>query len=338
MDTSTNPDDRFLPPLISQDTLGICYASAAATLINFQQCKSKNIECKSQTDAELVSQLGIARYATDPIPGTLEEYDDSYTKLKEGGSSVTILNRVTSGMYRLPSEKCVSLARILSKEIIKSEGATKAQLALWKDFKIQYLAYQKAKKEGCEECASNAYSTALNSVTKNLNLEEEPANTEQASQTKLLSALSKDTYEEALNSLLYPPKCSEDKNGIEFDKDAHKETFQFPNNEKATLNQKIDKIVSILQSKDPVVLEGICVADCKTKQPKLHAVVIAGYRKKCQKNSCKYAFRIINSAGKRWQELNNDGWVEADNLLKSSPQGQINWIGPRKPRVIDFGQ
>lgn len=55
-----------------------------------------------------------------------------------------------------------------------------------------------------------------------------------------------------------------------------------------------------------------------------HSFAVTGYKKVCKsKNStdCKSLIHVQNSYGKEWQEKNNDGWLDAENILsKVSPK------------------
>lgn len=75
--------------------------------------------------------------------------------------------------------------------------------------------------------------------------------------------------------------------------------------------------------------EGACISS--------HSTIIAGQRYTCNGSQCRLQFRIQNSYGQRWQELRDNGWVDAENFTNSmkdfslgftviTPQGQ-----PLKP-------
>ncbi|WP_413585919.1 hypothetical protein [Bdellovibrio sp. HCB274] len=347
-DPSKNPEEKFLPSYISQDTFGICYAASASTILNFEQCKQLNVKnCKTDLpDSKRVSSVGIARYGR--FPNSMDDddtRDENYKKLGEGGDGTQLLDMAVDIVDRLPSEKCVSLERILSKGVFKSGEISQTQRIIWENLRTDYDKYREAVAANCKDCADKYYQRAAEAVSKNMKIEEDQKSSAslRSDPTKLLAAFQKETYEEALNTLLYPPECSSPKNGIELAGKGKFEVKNFPEKGKVDAQQTLGKIVSILESRQPVLLEPVCVADCDQKPsktdpgigPKLHSIVVAGYRKICKKDnptSCRYALKVINSGGAGWQKANNDGWLEADPLLKNVNMDMVSlaWLSNKK--------
>ncbi|MEK2689503.1 hypothetical protein [Bdellovibrio sp. GT3] len=357
-DPDKNPEEKFLPQLITQDTLGICYGASVSTILNFEQCKQMNVaNCKKDLpDSKRVSAVGISRYGRDAGMDDDDTQDGNYKKLGEGGDGTRVLSMAVDIVDRLPSEKCVSLEKILSKGVFKNKDEiTLAQRAIWDNLKQDYDKYREAVASNCKDCADKYYQRAAETVSKNLKVEEDQKSTGslRSDPAKLLAAFQKETYEEALNTLLYPAECSNPTNGIELAGKNNFEVKNYPELGKADREQALGKIVSILQSRQPVLLEPICVADCSdeaknkcvkactTKEckdscgPKYHSAVVAGYRKICKKDnpsSCRYALKVINSGGASWQKANNDGWLEADPLMKNVKIDSLSlaWLGAKK--------
>jgi hypothetical protein len=46
--------------------------------------------------------------------------------------------------------------------------------------------------------------------------------------------------------------------------------------------------------------------------------VISGYKKVCNGSDCKDIFKVHNSWGEEWQKLNNDGWLDADQIVNNT--------------------
>lgn len=334
-------DKKFTPAISSQDSLGICYASAAATVINYEMCKLGKIQdCKSVPDSKKVSSLGIARYSSAAEAGKLKQLDKNYTKLDVDSlraNGNTILNVATQQVIKLPTEQCSSLDKVLSKNPVLSNTEVKrAQVAVWDSIRSDYDNYRKALAEKCDECAAKYYQSATETVSKNLKIEEDQkvdSNLRNDS-VRVMQAFQKETYAEALNALLYPEQCS--KNAIPYPGYGKTEVGSFPDNPAGvTSAQMLDEIKKVLQKKQPVLLEDICVADCDTKEPKTHAVVIAGYRKICSKKEptkCRTALKVINSYGAGWQKANSDGWVESDPLLASVKisNASMSWLAEKQ--------
>ncbi len=351
---SSNPYElapNSLPPKTTIDTFGICYGASAATVLNYEMCKQGKIsDCSKLPESQQISTLGIARYAGQAVKGGFDDYDDSYNQLPGFNMKVTDAKKkgiVISGakvlsaaadMDKMPTEKCVSLSRIASKiPVASANDAVEAQAKIWSDLKAAYDGYRQALTDKCEDCASKYYSAGMDAVNKGLKLEDDQLVDPNLKndQMKLLQAFKEDTYEKALNTLLYPKECSE--KGISLPDPTKVKVEHFPQKEKiANGYGLIDKIKEILKSKKPAVLDGICVWDCGN-QPKYHSAVVAGYRKICPKGdvaqkNCREAIKVINSAGAGWQAAHNDGWVDAKSLLKNVTvvEGSLSWLQDRQ--------
>jgi len=90
----------------------------------------------------------------------------------------------------------------------------------------------------------------------------------------------------------------------------------------------ISKVEEVLATGNPLTFGGVCQnyedGRCKYTLNKeehsgLHVVVIHGYTKLCDNDKCdsgcRRAFHIQNSWGEDWQRDNNDGLVDAEDLL-----------------------
>ncbi|WP_413576478.1 hypothetical protein ACLVWU_00390 [Bdellovibrio sp. HCB290] len=341
---SADPDNPYelpkesLPPKTTIDTFGICFAASAATVLNYEMCKQSSIkDCSRLPESKQVSTIGIARYEADAIPGSLPKFDESYEQLKIGGSGGKVLS-YASRMMKIPTEECASLARITSKIPVETANdAVRAQQEIWNSLESDYEGYRKAVAEKCDSCAANFYASAIETVSKGIKLEEDQLvdPNMRNDQARILEAFKKDTYQKALNQLLYPKSCSEsgvtlpNKNGVK--------VGLFPQDEVIKDGEAlVPKIKEILLTKKPVILDGICVVDCGTKKPGYHSVVIAGYKKICpkgdtQQKNCREALKIINSVGAGWQAAHNDGWVEAKSLMKNVKvdKGNLAWLEDR---------
>ena len=106
----------------------------------------------------------------------------------------------------------------------------------------------------------------------------------------------------------------------------------------------INKIKEVLsKTKQTVVMEGFCGEYIDGKCAFDHAQLITGYRKVCKcasgsgssckpnNNDCRELVQVLNTWGKSWQKNNNDGWVDAHELLKARvPKSlSLTWMQPR---------
>jgi hypothetical protein len=332
-------EKSFTPPITSIDSLGVCYAAAAATVINYEMCKLGKVQdCKGLPKSQRVSFVGLARYSSDT--NKINKLDGSYDKLDidaKGANGPRILSVATQRVIKLPTEECSSLESILSKNPIPDTQALKdAQIAIWENLRSDYDNYRKAIAEKCSDCASKYYQSATETVAKNLKIEEDQktdANVKNDS-LKVLEAFNKETFGEALNTLLYPKKCSE--TGISYPGYGKTQTETYPKNPKGIgRDQLLDQIKKVLANKQPILLDDVCTANCNSKDDaKMHSVVIAGYRKICKKSdpkSCRTALKIINNAGASWQDRNGGGWIESDNLLDSVKvnEASLSWLSTK---------
>lgn len=66
-----------------------------------------------------------------------------------------------------------------------------------------------------------------------------------------------------------------------------------------------------------------------------HSLIVVGQRNICNTQKCTLQFRVQNSYGQRWQELNDNGWVEADNFIKhiDMHNGTLTTVLPKDKNV-----
>lgn len=315
-----------MAPVRSQDSLGVCYAFVAGTMVDTVRCKLSGIDCKNIPPEKSASVLDIARYGiNDKVDSSVknaQSYFD-YKGIYQGGDVGVLLDRlVKKKLYA--TEKCAPFDQLVNKSTSHFENLMLLENS-WKRLHAKYVGY-KEKEKNCATCAADYASTAIDEINEDFNLK--------ASNTQVLKAFAEDTYEKFLDKLLVPEECQKVRRMLRFGTGL--ETQYHPKEEqKSNYEETIALVKNVLKSDLPVGLQ-FCMdtsygsmKECKNG----HAVVITGYRKFCKApTDCREAIKVQNSWGEQWQKDNNDGWVDAKSLIDRSAYdtGAISWIQSQK--------
>ncbi|WP_220128734.1 hypothetical protein [Bdellovibrio sp. KM01] len=305
-------------------------------MLNIERCRRGNLDCRSLNDDQLISPLGVARYG-----GHSENFgdeDSDWNEINDGGFSSVILSSLKQ-TGKTPAESCVSLDKVLSKyggANNSNPEIEKAQYKIWDDLKAKY-----SKQKKCDACTADTWATAVGKEDLNLPPDD-------SGKPRSLSAFSQDSYGKALYELLYPKKCSQPENLIEFGKNyAVKEYPQAST--KSSYTDLISKVAEVLtaEPKHPIGIDFCSMEKYKVgdKCNELHSVVITGFRRYCVSsvkvsakgsvvpskdcpNGEAFDLKIQNSWGASWQKANNDGWIDAKALLDSTgyKEKSLTWI------------
>ncbi|WII73880.1 hypothetical protein QJS83_08315 [Bdellovibrio sp. 22V] len=312
-----------MPRVRSQDSIGLCYAFVAATLFDEANCAAKKtMDCASVPDQEKVSPLDMARFSKN-LPENADITDRyNYEGLDIGGSEQMALYNAINSRY-LVKESCAPFDQVANK-VPDAVEAQKLELAMWTKLENSFKAYKKKVKE-CAGCGLEYATAKADQFKKEYKLK--------ASNEEILEAFAQDTYGNFLDRLLIPDDCLDLKNQFALQGDWDIETFP-ERNKKGTYDSMISKIKEVLGQKRPLAL-GFCAQEpLKVKSNEAcgefgHALVIKGYRKVCnQKNQCRDVLQVQNSWGESWQRANDDGWVDAKELLKRTfyASQSLSWL------------
>lgn len=326
---------KNMPPVRSQDSIGICYAFSAAALLEHSICKEEKLDCSKISDSQRPSVLDLSRYASIPDATGKDAGDpNSYSK--------SIPDEMTFGLVVLDSvfqtttvskESCAPFDHLVSKaQTPSAQSATES--AMWKHFESSYNNYKK-KFAKCEKCALDEATTTANELISNYNLK--------TTNTEILKAFAAKTFNEFLYQALVPSKCHRAAGRLSlFFGDKQLKSWPAKNGSKTDYGKTIDKIKSVLSNDQPVMVNRFCTAkpattECvhKTTNGDVaggHSFVITGYRKLCNNSGkCKEALKVHNSWGQTWQDQNNDGWVDAAVLLEQTMyrHDSFAWIEPK---------
>ena len=323
-----------LPPIMSQDSLGICYAYAASTMLTAENCRALgDRRCDQIRQDGLFSPLGLAPYGRveDAGSGTKDKNRNKDISAGDGLAGGNITNALidVASHGSAASEECLSLDKILSR-VGGAKEMNQLQVDLWN--KLQGL-YDKSKSlpKGCDSCTSDFYATAKSEIEKDFDIK--------VSNEVLLKAFAEQTYSEFFDRLFIPASCVNMKNSLAFESYKKVGVEYYPaNNGPGNYNGALTKLKDILASGRPLGVNNLCLDKIPTiqktcKQP--HAVVIAGYRRVCQGNSntnCRDVVKVVNSWGASWQQKNDDGWVDAKVLLDTTfyTKATLTWLADRK--------
>lgn len=326
----TNPTSLLevtnMPPVRSQDSIGICYAFTAAAAIDAANCKIAQKDCSKITNKEKASVLDLARYSTETAD------TDSSSKasaplsggIAEGGDPTLALYNAAFENGAFIRESCAPFDQIISK-IASPSQTLELQAQAWERLKLTYSQYKK-KYEECKQCAADYAATATEKIKQDFNL--------QRSNDEILKAFAAGSYSEFLDSLLIPSKCKGSARELT-NLSGRWEINLFPKKKKdKNYNAALGKIKDILKSKNPVIVNTYCAADDKPSnmaacKGRLHSFLITGYRKVCDSNNkCKEAIKIHNSWGQAWQDQNDNGWVDAKSVLDRTyyADNSLSWL------------
>ncbi|MBK9323995.1 MAG: hypothetical protein IPM97_13800 [Bdellovibrionaceae bacterium] len=322
---------KNMPPVRSQDTLGVCYAFSASAIIEHTICKENKLDCKDLPNDQRPSVLDLARYATDP--SKLQDKSDPNSYPKELGNEFTFGMDIILNMFNTESvskESCAPFDNIVSKARSVNEQRADEE-KMWLQFRNAYDMY-KIKSKDCEQCALDYATTTGKDLQKSYNLK--------TNNLEMLKAFGAATYQEFLFRALVPENCGKAGKRIRFYTTEKKMgIWPLEDTNKPNYDVAITKIKEQLSNDRPVLVNSLCTL----KQPNRecikttsngtesggHGLVITGFRKMCNKSGkCYDAVKVHNSWGQAWQDANNDGWVEAKELLDRTryQYGTLSWI------------
>lgn len=193
------------------------------------------------------------------------------------------------------------------------------------------LDYKKEKglKESFEGCAG----TILLKYVRGISVLKVPP-------VEAYAAFAEKTYPGFLDRMLVPEKCWDMKNQVAFKKRPNFDFFPgyIDNDVKkpvATSEKKMaEKIQGLLSQKVPIAM-ALCLSDKlppKSKQCRMgHTVVLSGSRTVCKGSTCKISYRVHNSWGQAWQDQNDHGWVDGEELIRRTrfdPQS-LTYLEPK---------
>ncbi len=311
---------KNMPPVTSQDSMGLCYSHTVATIMNAENCRIMKTDCTKLSAKDSFSTLDIARFGQAP-DGEVD-YESSYRGIKDGGPTAFTLQIAALFVGNSASEECLSLDKVLAKLEGAGGTATEAQVAAFKRLKKAYDKFKGISKD-CEKCLTDFFASFREENEQNFDIKKDNAT--------LLKNFSEDSYEKFFDRFVYPKECARAKNRAYFEGRDKMDLGLFPHGkEKANYKNTVSKIKEVLKKGHPMALGGICLDEKVTRNcANEHAAVISGFRRVCDEaNNCYDALKIQNSWGEGWQQSMNGGWVEAKALLDATryQTEMLSWL------------
>lgn len=330
-----------MPPSMSQDSVGLCYSFAAATIMQANNCRILKQDCKNLEAKDMFSPLDVARFGSDTSSDL--SFESSFRGIRtDGGPGAYTLEVAALFVGSSASEECSSLNKLLGKLEGAKDFSDEMQV---KAFQRLRRLYEKSKSidKSCTTCTDEFYSSAKQQIDQDFCVK--------ADQTQIMKSFAEESYEKFFDDLVTPAECKRAKNRAYFEGKDSMEMQVFPINKK-DFNKKalLKNLKSVLKEGLPVLIEGVCLEKKMSKTCKdTHATVISGYARMCDAGGkCYDAVKIQNSWGKSWQKgisaqiapgirktLNRndddsiaEGWVAADELLDHTniQKGTLSWL------------
>ena len=300
-----------MPKVKAQGPYDICTAYSTQYIIQHNICKQLNISpCSNATPEQEVSPINLSAFA-NPNSKDLERGPLTHH------TNLNLINDGLSGFYILYSSNVMFSLRPEScfpSDVFNNLVGNNRDLA--EDF-VAWLNsfYQENRdKTECKDCL-----TKINNSLK--------AN---RTETQITRALAMKSFPEFLYAIIFPEGCGKfirppKKPSVEF----------FPEKMKPATADDLAKVIErVLSSDRPVQIDGVCTGGFIENQCKGgHALVISGYKTICPSGNngvCRKLYKIQNTWGQEWQDQNNDGWMDAEHLLKNvkTPYttGVLSWL------------
>ncbi|WP_415063179.1 hypothetical protein [Bdellovibrio sp.] len=307
-----------MPQVESQDSLGICYGFSSAAVLQQHYCQRKKLDCGKLDPKKKISPLQMAAFSTPDKNGSPVDID-TYESIANGGSGFAALLTAVDLVGFGRADSCYPFDQFVS----RYGDDPRVTAALFEKLRVQF---NQNKTEGttCIECLSQNLLKDFQMKIENSKLEE---------------ALGKHDFEHFLFSIFLKNRISDPVEKdctdlIKFSSTATVKMFPDEKDKVATQSELIGVMKEILKNGRAIELDGICLQKSNGKCTGAHTVAIAGYRKACKANGeCRESFKVHNSWGQSWQKEYDDGWVDAQTLLKETEPleaGVISWIEPKE--------
>jgi hypothetical protein len=309
-----------MPPVNSQDSIGNCYGCSSATIAQKFICDNddKIHDCNQTPIEKRISQLSMMAWAETNNPSQKAGLRSNHTNLKLGsqvtGNALGSNSlRNSMNLFSFIPESCYPFDQLVNKYGNNSTLVDQMLARVENIYNINKSTESEAPCLSCLEEINNDLNTNL-------------------TEKSFALALTKESFGEFLYSIIFS-NCEP----MRFRK---KPNFgAFPENSKTTKKtEAIDVIKKILSSKKPIQLENICLRVDKNKPEcqARHSTVVSGFRNVCSDKllkNCKTQLKIQNCWGLDWQTNFDDGWVDADSLIKNVSYGKdtldaatISWL------------
>lgn len=320
-------ESKNMPTIQSQDTVGSCFGCASATIVQKFFCdsdpeiKRSGKACNELPNEKIISQFSLVAWADinnnkdDPKRSDVDKKDfENHKNIKlysdrSNVSSGSNALRDSLNEFKFMPESCFPFDQLVSKYGSKDSSLFKNAYEKTRKLYEKMKSKTESASLQCEECLAQL-STDFN--------------TNKISKEIFFSAMKKNTFGEFLHELLFY-NCSP------LSSSKRPKYNQFPPGKDQTADKALvfEKMKEILNKDKPVLLSSICLEYSSDRRSCKHShdTVASGYRRVCpsenySSNACKNEIKLHNCWGQDWQNLNNNGWVDADNLIKHLNEGR----------------
>lgn len=330
-DIKTKQIEITVPNVRSSDG-NLCYAALAAQIMQLDICRmKKEVSCNSPN--QQVSLLFMSLFNKD-ISGQDQKNLYAYNEISpfKDGSTLRVLRNVHASTNLIVKEECAPADVFVNKSATgrEQEDRMTKMLGRLKD------SFDRNKR-GEEKCLDCLVTTTAHDLAENFH--------SKATNAEILSAFGQKTYEEFLAKVLVPEECTDDPSHL-INWVPSGNFLKWP---EAADDRNIDsgmkKIAENIHNGKVMGLQGICLDRNfdGTHCTEPHDVLVHGYcEKMCDSSGsakvCRKAMKIQAFWGQTWQDMNHDGWVDAEPVLEQTPYNKPNapvmfWIEPRKQSI-----
>lgn len=320
----------------SQDGIGNCFAFSLSKRLEHLCSLSSTCDL----DGDEISPLYIQSLVKKGI-ASYDPYGASTKKVLE------LLGHTPEKELQLVKESCAPYDQVVYKRYIEDNKGQRTSSYYQNQYEgILFLeqAYKKIKNEEKSELCIDCSVKTVNDIKQSLT-------SLKIKNSELLSLIKEiETFDERkfVSKILISNDCYQDKNMLKLPR------FKYGSYGAASINNNIKEMqkkieMLLAQSITPELLHCSGALDGQSKRHcGSHAVIIQGQRKWCNKQVCSIEYKLKNSWGMDWQEVNNDGWVDAQTLLLYSlnkPDGEdkliplpkygntLNWVELSQPEL-----
>ena len=321
-----------MPAIKMQDELGDCRAFSLAAILQKYTCDRLKIDdCQNPPANRAISYFGLLAYTNRSV-----ESPDAGTFQPNQDNSRTMYDIITSlsntGNYLIP-ESCNPLDKVVENVTDKGQAGLTLRDKFFSYLKNIYDTRKNAditKIEDCQSCLDEIKKWSTNVTMENL----KKALTKDSFDAFLYGVFFKGCkmvpFPAGFSAMAYPIL------GYSLDGVYHEIAPKTETDFKA-------KIIEGLKKGKPVLFPYLCTIpgigqECKEG----HSLVISGYKQVAHpkdKKIIKDLFKSHNSWGEDWQKINNNGWVDADELVHNTRQykdgdkykllpGCVIWLEP----------
>ncbi len=279
---------KNLPPVLDQGSKGLCYAHSSLLLLDYLRCSKTSSPTSCYQDKGSV--LHLARF--DQAMGQ---------EIEIGGIPGNVLSNFRYHKSKLAKEECAPYSKWFELDDLRREELNKLNLPSKLEGDRDYFMYLSSRLEGNVSYEDKTcFADEILGTGIKLNTEE------------IMNILNKSkemSWKELRYKILVPESCL--KNTISY---PDYKIITYPRGkQKRDFKGIRDHVYRSLMKGYPVEAS-FCAEKDSDGICGYHSSTIVGQRQICNQQDCRLQFRLQNSYGKSWQEYNDNGWIDAENL------------------------